>query len=118
MKVNRVHRKDTVKFTIAGGVTVAARAHQGGVELSVRDTGVGIPQAEQGVIFEPFRQLECAATRAHGGTGLGLHIVKRLLEVLGGAITVESEVGRGSTFRVWLPVRTLAAKEEGAGETP
>jgi len=109
---------NAVKFTREGGVTVAARAHQGGVEMIVRDTGVGIPQAEQGVIFEPFRQLECSATREHGGTGLGLHIVKRLLEVLGGVITVESEVGQGSTFRVWLPVSTLTAKEEGAGETP
>ena len=53
---------------------MAARAHQGGVEMSVRDTGVDIPQEEQGVIFEPFRQLESAATREHGGTGLGLHM--------------------------------------------
>ena len=94
---------NAVKFTKAGGITVAARPHQGGVELRVTDTGIGIPQEELKVIFEPFRQIEDSATRQYGGTGLGLYIVKRLLEVLGGTITVESENGRGSTFRVWLP---------------
>ena len=94
---------NAVKFTKAGGITVAARPHQGGVELRVTDTGIGIPQEELRVIFEPFRQIEDSATRQYGGTGLGLYIVKRLLEVLGGTITVESENGRGSTFRVWLP---------------
>jgi PAS domain S-box-containing protein len=94
---------NAVKFTKTGGVTVRARPHRGGVELSVQDTGIGIAREELGVIFEPFRQLESSATRQSGGTGLGLHIVKRLLEVLGGSITVESELGRGSTFRVRLP---------------
>ena len=94
---------NAVKFTREGSVTVAARRHRDGVELSVADTGIGIPQAELGVIFEPFRQVESAARRQDGGTGLGLHIVKRLLEVLGGTVTVQSEMGRGSTFRVWVP---------------
>jgi signal transduction histidine kinase len=94
---------NAVKFTETGGVTVAARTHQGGVELSVMDTGIGIPQEELGVIFEPFRQIEHSAARQYGGTGLGLYIVKRLLDVLGGTVTVESEVGRGSTFRIWVP---------------
>ena len=82
---------------------MAARTHQGGVELSVMDTGRGIPQEELGVIFEPFRQIEHSAAQQYGGTGLGLYIVKRLLDVLGGTVTVESEVGRGSTFRIWVP---------------
>jgi two-component system, sensor histidine kinase and response regulator len=94
---------NAVKFTETGGVTVAARTHQGGVELSVMDTGIGIPQEELGVIFEPFRQIEHSAARQYGGTGLGLYIVKRLLDVLGGTVTVESEVGRGSTFCIWVP---------------
>src|SRR5262249_16862930 len=67
---------NAVKFTREGSVTVAARRHRDGVELSVADTGIGIPQAELGVIFEPFRQVESAARRQDGGTGLGLHIVK------------------------------------------
>jgi signal transduction histidine kinase len=55
------------------------------------------------MIFEPFRQLEVTRTRLRGGAGLGLYIVKRLLDALGGTITLESEVGKGSVFRVWLP---------------
>jgi len=94
---------NAMKFTREGSITVAARRHRDGVELSVADTGIGIPQAELGVIFEPFHQVESAARRQAGGTGLGLHIVKRLLEVLGGTVTVQSELGRGSTFRVWMP---------------
>jgi PAS domain S-box-containing protein len=91
------------KFTKEGSITVAARNHLGGVEVRVTDTGMGIPQEALGMIFEPFRQIENPATRQYGGTGLGLYIVKRLLELFGATITVESEVGRGSTFRVWLP---------------
>lgn len=69
------------------------------------DTGVGIPPDALALIFEPFTQLENSAGNHFGGTGLGLHIVKRLLQLLGGNITAESEIGRGSTFRVWIPVR-------------
>jgi signal transduction histidine kinase len=94
---------NAVKFTPAGSITVAAQLQQEGVEISVSDTGMGIPPEALELIFEPFRQLDSSATRQHGGVGLGLHIVKRLLELLGGTVAVESEVGRGSTFRVWLP---------------
>src|SRR5262249_43307939 len=94
---------NAAKFTKAGSITVAARNCKAGVEFRVSDTGIGIPQEALEAIFEPFRQIEDSATRQSGGTGLGLHIVKRLLEVLGGSITVESELGRGSTFCVWLP---------------
>jgi signal transduction histidine kinase len=73
------------------------------VEISVADTGIGIPPHELALIFEAFRQGGDSSENAAGGVGLGLHIVKRLLPLLGGKITVESEVGRGSTFRVWIP---------------
>ena len=92
---------NAVKFTKAGSITVAAHNHDGGVEISVTDTGVGISQEAIELIFEPFHQVDNSGQL--GGTGLGLHIVKRLLELLGGTVTVESEVGRGSTFRVWVP---------------
>src|ERR1043166_6061035 len=95
---------NAVKFTSAGRVTVAAAAKSGGVEISVSDTGPGIPPEALSVIFEPFRQGDSSLTRSYGGVGLGLYIVKSFLTLLGGRITVESEVGRGSTFRVWLPL--------------
>jgi signal transduction histidine kinase len=94
---------NAVKFTEQGCVTVDAYPSARGIEIRVADTGIGIPPEALPVIFEPFRQLESATTRQHEGTGLGLHIVKRLLELLGGKIKVESELGRGSTFRVWVP---------------
>jgi signal transduction histidine kinase len=94
---------NAVKFTTEGSVTVEAQAVRGGVEFGVTDTGIGIPADAFSFIFEPFRQVDSSDTRPYSGSGLGLHIVQRLLEVLSGTITVESEVGKGSTFRVWLP---------------
>ena len=95
---------NAVKFTEQGSITVDAHPRAGGIEISVADTGIGIAPAVLPVIFEPFRQLESATAHGYEGTGLGLYIVKRLLELLGGTISVESEVGHGSTFRVWVPI--------------
>jgi signal transduction histidine kinase len=95
---------NAVKFTEEGSITVAAEEWQGGIEFSVTDTGIGISADAQAYIFEPFRQVDGSTTRSYDGSGLGLHMAKRLLEVLGGRITVESVVGQGSTFRVWMPV--------------
>ena len=94
---------NAVKFTKEGSITVEAQAQGAGVVISVADTGIGIPADAQAFIFEPFRQVDSSTTRPYSGSGLGLHIVRRLLELLGGTVTVESEVGRGSTFRVWVP---------------
>jgi signal transduction histidine kinase len=96
---------NAVKFTEKGSVTVDVNKSGRGIEISVSDTGIGIAQENLPVIFEPFRQSENPLTRRHGGVGLGLYIVKRLLELLGGSIKVESEVGKGSTFRVWIPAQ-------------
>jgi signal transduction histidine kinase len=91
---------NAVKFTEKGKVVIEAQKKDGGVEIDVADTGEGIsPEALQ-FIFEPFRQAESPLTRQHGGAGMGLYVAKRLVESLGGTVTVESEIGRGSTFQV------------------
>ncbi len=99
---------NALKFTDAGSVTVTTQRREDGVEIAVRDTGIGIEPAVQPFIFEPFRQADSAHARGAGGVGLGLYIVRRLLDLLGGNVTFESEPGRGSCFRVWIP-RTYSA---------
>jgi len=94
---------NAVKFTPQGSIKVQASPKSGGVEVRVSDTGIGIPPEAVAVIFEPFRQVEHSGMSPSGGTGLGLYIVKQILDLLGGTITVDSEVGRGSTFCVWVP---------------
>ncbi|MBI4517750.1 MAG: PAS domain S-box protein [Deltaproteobacteria bacterium] len=95
---------NAAKFTEQGRVTVAVRGRRDGVEFAVTDTGIGITAEARAIIFEPFRQAHDTTARYYGGAGLGLYIVRRLLDMLGGTIAVESEVGHGSTFRVWLPL--------------
>ncbi len=95
---------NALKFTPEGRVVVSARADDKAIEFVVADTGVGINPDVLPIIFEPVRQGESPATRRFGGVGLGLYIVHRLLDMLGGAINVESQVGAGSTFRVRLPI--------------
>jgi two-component system cell cycle sensor histidine kinase PleC len=94
---------NAIKFTPTGGVTVHARPREAGVEICVADTGVGIAPEDLPTIFEPFRQGVQTQTQLHSGVGLGLYIVRRMLELLGGTVTVESTVGCGSTFHVWVP---------------
>ena len=92
---------NALKFTHQGGVTISARRHQRErtIVLSVADTGIGIAPGDQDKIFEDFRQLDNSPTRAYGGTGLGLSICRRLAQMLGGRISVQSRSGRGRRSR-------------------
>jgi signal transduction histidine kinase len=90
------------KFTAEGRVTLRIVPGDGTLSIEVSDTGVGIPPEQVPVIFEMFRQLDNSPTREHGGVGLGLYIVKQVVNRLGGTVTVDSAVGFGSTFRVTL----------------
>jgi signal transduction histidine kinase len=98
---------NALKFTASGTVTMGAtydpKNHT--LAISVRDTGVGIPEESRNKIFEDFRQLDNSPARGYGGTGLGLSICRRLAQMLGGSIELASQVGEGSTFTLRLPVR-------------
>src|SRR5207248_2063436 len=97
---------NAIKFTPEGGrVLLKAEADPLHVVLTVSDTGVGIAPEEQELVFEKFRQSGNPLTREHAGTGLGLSIVRELAKLLGGEVTLQSELGRGSTFTVRLPLQ-------------
>jgi len=123
---------NAIKFTHEGGVTVRAKATRldtpdgdGGdshpdrqsyrLVVTVKDTGIGIPKDQQDRIFEAFEQQEGQNTRRYGGTGLGLAISRKLVRMMGGELSVESEPGQGSTFTVTLP-RVEATGEEAGDE--
>ncbi len=93
--------ENAVKFTEEGRVAIDIHLQGDGVEFEVSDTGAGIPKDKRAAIFEPFRRVHDPT--AAPGVGLGLHIVRRLVDLMQGTITVESEVDLGSRFRIWLP---------------
>jgi signal transduction histidine kinase/ActR/RegA family two-component response regulator len=107
---------NAVKFTPAGGrVRVRAARVDTHVEIIVSDTGAGIPQEFLPYVFDRFRQADATTTRAHGGLGLGLAIVRHLVEMHGGTVRAESPGrGAGATFTVTLPIRAVAAAQAGA----
>jgi len=100
---------NAVKFTNKGSVVFQARCATGGVRIDVIDTGIGIRQTDLQAIWEDFRQVDQSRTREFGVTGLGLSITRKLLERLGGSVTVKSSYGEGSTFSVYLPLDAPAA---------
>ncbi|HLO01246.1 MAG TPA: ATP-binding protein, partial [Pyrinomonadaceae bacterium] len=100
---------NAVKFTPEGGrITITANKTENGAEISVSDTGIGIPPAERPTIFEEFRQVGGDYAHKKEGTGLGLTLAKKFVELHGGKIWVESEVGKGSTFSFTLPNKSVS----------
>jgi len=102
---------NAIKFTEAGEVRIEATASNDNFVVSVSDTGPGLSEADQQMIFEEFHQVDGSSTRKKGGTGLGLSIAKKIVEMHGGRIWVESTEGKGSTFWFTLPVRVERQKE-------
>ena len=107
---------NALKFTEKGRIELSIRKHQEAgqelVEIAVTDTGIGIKREDQEIIFEDFRQLDGSSTRQYGGTGLGLGLCKRLAAALGGNLRVASEIGVGSVFSLFLPIRFSEAATE------
>lgn len=102
---------NAIKFTEVGEVGVQVTSENGTFVVAVSDTGTGIAEADQQKVFEEFQQADSSSTRKKGGTGLGLTIAKKIIEMHGGRIWVESSLGTGSTFRFTLPVRVEQQRE-------
>jgi signal transduction histidine kinase len=103
---------NAVKFTDRGRVTIEAAEEGGGVMVRVTDTGIGIRPEDVERVFEPFHRGDNPAVQRQSGVGLGLYIVRRLVDGLAGRIDVQSVVGRGSTFTVWVPVSAPSPVEQ------
>ncbi|WP_417613513.1 CHASE domain-containing protein [Parasphingorhabdus sp.] len=109
---------NAIKFTDAGHIAIAAKfnaaaqtdqvgRHQSILSITIEDTGVGVAPDRQAAIFEPFVQEDGSTARKHGGSGLGLTICKQLIELMGGSIRLDSELGQGAKFTLEVPVGTL-----------
>jgi len=110
---------NAVKFTPAGGSIEidAALVADGALEVSIADTGIGMRPEDIPVALEPFRQIDSKTTRRYGGTGLGLPLALRLIELHGGYLRIVSEVGRGTTVSIGLPARRVVAETERVAAT-
>jgi signal transduction histidine kinase/PAS domain-containing protein/uncharacterized membrane protein len=108
---------NAIKFTERGSITVRAMDHGERVRFSVADTGIGIAPEQQGILFQEFQQIKNEHMRRYSGTGLGLAISQRLMQLMGGTLTVESTPGVGSTFYGEVPIvpKSLREKEQGGG---
>ncbi|HSG05788.1 MAG TPA: ATP-binding protein, partial [Nitrospiria bacterium] len=115
---------NAIKFTPSGGTisieaVPASLRDQPAVEISVSDTGIGIRPEDKAKIFEEFKQVDSTFTRDYPGTGLGLTITRQFMNLLGGMISVESQYGRGSTFKIVVPIQAVTrTPEKPAGKKP
>lgn len=98
---------NAAKFTKKGTIELIVSDGENTVDFAVRDEGIGMTEEQKSRLFQPFEQADSSTTRNYGGTGLGLTIVKQFTEMLGGAVTVETAPGRGSTFTLRIPVAPL-----------
>lgn len=107
---------NALKFTEKGSVEFGYLINEdkSNIEFFVRDTGIGIPKDKQDIIFDRFRQVQEGSTRKYGGTGIGLYISKHIIELLGGDIWFESEVGQGTTFHFSLPYHESKSVNDGS----
>lgn len=103
---------NAIKFTARGTVTVQTRRDGSQLVVTITDTGIGIGRADQELLFRPFSQVEGSTRRRYEGTGLGLYLCKKLVRLLGGDISLSSELGRGATFSFHIPVRVSAHRPE------
>ncbi len=112
--------KNAVKFTEKGSIEIGNYTQQDNIVLFVKDTGIGIPSNRREIIFDRFVQADMSITRAHEGTGLGLAIVKAHVKALGGNIRLQSEINKGSTFYVTLPIPKEKTRtgEHGSSDLP
>ncbi|MBC7086597.1 MAG: response regulator [Methanomethylovorans sp.] len=107
---------NAIKFTHDGGnVTISSKKIHNKAQFSVKDTGIGISEADKCKLFQPFTQLDSSITRRYEGTGLGLSLVKRFVEMHKGRIWVESEVGKGTTFTFELPLDSVSKEDINIG---
>lgn len=115
---------NAVKFTDSGSIALEVKllrdlGHQVEIVISVTDTGIGIAEDKISTLFQPFQQVDNSSARRFEGTGLGLSICKNLAELMAGELTVESELGRGSSFRLKIRLdKSLATTATGAGDHP
>jgi signal transduction histidine kinase len=103
---------NAVKFTHHGGIWVTVSRDEDDLRFDVRDTGIGIREVDLESIWEDFRQVDQSRTREFGGTGLGLSITRKLVDALGGHVFAESVYGKGSTFTVILPLRSVVRPDD------
>jgi len=98
---------NAIKFTDKGGIRIKVDCKDEHLLIAVKDTGIGIPTEMKAQVLEPFTQIDQSSTRKHGGVGLGLAIVSKILEELSGSLSIESELGKGTTMSFTFPIKTI-----------